>query len=120
VADGTVLVAGGANTAGWPRNAELYDPSMGRWKRAGTTTSSREHATAALLGEGRVLLAGGGNPSALASAELYDPASTAGPHWVWAALRIPSPPQPVAASATPTARQTAASRRDMPPSCSTR
>ncbi len=35
----------------------------------------REHATATLLGNGRVLVAGGGNPSAMRSAELYDPAS---------------------------------------------
>ena len=38
-------------------------------------TTGREHATATLLGNGRVLLAGGGNPSALASAELYNPTS---------------------------------------------
>jgi hypothetical protein len=38
-------------------------------------TTAREHANAILLGTGRVLVAGGGNPSALRSAELYDPAS---------------------------------------------
>jgi hypothetical protein len=40
-------------------------------------TTGREGAGAALLGNGRVLLAGGGNPNGLAgdSAELYDPAS---------------------------------------------
>ncbi len=38
-------------------------------------TTAREGATATLLGNGRVLVAGGGNPSALRSAELYDPAS---------------------------------------------
>jgi Galactose oxidase, central domain len=38
-------------------------------------TIPREHASATLLGNGRVLLAGGDNPSATLSAELYDPAS---------------------------------------------
>jgi hypothetical protein len=38
-------------------------------------TTARAHASATLLGNGRVLVAGGGNPSATLSAERYDPAA---------------------------------------------
>ena len=38
-------------------------------------TTAREGASATRLGDGRVLVAGGGNPSATLSAELYNPAS---------------------------------------------
>src|SRR6266545_2904596 len=72
LADGTVLVAGGFNSDGWLRDAELYDPGRGRWKRVAPMTIPREHASATPLGDGRVLVAGGGNPSATLSAELYD------------------------------------------------
>jgi Kelch motif len=74
LADGTVLVAGGFG-AGWLREAELYDPARGRWKRVAPMTIPREHASATLLGDGRLLVAGGGYPRATLSAELYDPAS---------------------------------------------
>jgi hypothetical protein len=79
LADGTVLVAGGFSS-GEPwylRSAELYDPVRGRWRRVTPMTVAREHASATLLDDGRVLVAGGGNPFGTAglSAELYDPAS---------------------------------------------
>jgi hypothetical protein len=69
------LVAGGFNADGWLRSVELYDSARGRWTRVAPMTTAREGATATLLGDGRVLVAGGGNPSATTSAELYDPAS---------------------------------------------
>jgi N-acetylneuraminic acid mutarotase len=85
--DGKVLVAGGA--AGVPgmggteiASAELYDPASGTWTAIGSMIDARAYHTATLLGDGRVLVAGGYccyNPDAgaeaLASAELYDPAS---------------------------------------------
>ena len=73
--NGTVLVAGGFNSAGWLRSAEIYDPARDRWSRAADLTRPRAHASATLLGNGRVLVAGGASPSATLSAELYDPAS---------------------------------------------
>ena len=68
-------MAGGFNSGGWLRTAEIFDPATGRWTSTGSMTTAREHASATLLGTGRVLVAGGGNPSALQSAELYNPAS---------------------------------------------
>jgi len=84
--DGNVLVAGGA-TAGQPEkllaNAELYDPTTGRWTATGSMIHPRVNHTATLLPDGRVLVAGGWNPpnpsrlevpsTPLDSAEIYDP-----------------------------------------------
>lgn len=90
--DGRVLAAGGtgpdgAGSAGAGQtlrpqaSAELFDPSSGEWQPAGGSMgAARFEHTATLLGDGRVLIAGGLSPDgedldALASAELYDPAT---------------------------------------------
>jgi Ca2+-binding RTX toxin-like protein len=80
--NGKTLVAGGGNTTGTVRlaSAELYDPATGAWTRTGNMTTKRwEGATATLLGNGKVLVAGGccdpASGADLASAELYDPAT---------------------------------------------
>lgn len=81
LADGRVLVTGG-----WPAawssgtalaSAEIYDPSTGTFTAAGSMTVSRTFHSATLLGDGRVLVAGGfdGQREDLTSAELYDPTS---------------------------------------------
>jgi len=61
-------------------SAELYDPASGTFLEAGPMTTPRAGHTATLLSNGRVLITGGqteGNNvfSALATAELYDPAT---------------------------------------------
>lgn len=76
--DGRVLVVGGADLADGIGNlatAETYDPTTGRFTRTGSMTHGRADHTATLLGDGRVLIAGGygGGTLPLASAELYDP-----------------------------------------------
>src|SRR5262249_16941633 len=73
--DGTILVAGGFNSDGYLRSAELYDPDSGRFRRVAPMTTARADATATLLDNGRLLVADGGNPSATRTAELFDPAS---------------------------------------------
>ncbi len=76
--DDKVLVAGGYNGL-WLASAELYDAASGTWTVTGSLTEKRDYHTATLLLNGKVIVAGGygGHPvdGALASAELYDPAS---------------------------------------------
>jgi hypothetical protein len=89
--DGRVLAVGGTGAEGdgaagagqtiRPQSsAELYDPASGTWQDAGTMAAARFEHSATVLGDGRVLVAGGLGPdgdelAALASAELYDPAA---------------------------------------------
>jgi hypothetical protein len=93
LANGKVLTTGGSpkQTAPWQAvlaSAELYDPSTAKFSSTGPMRTGRIEATATLLPDGRVLVAGGwgcvhpkkcfvGNlvlgEDVLASAELYDP-----------------------------------------------
>jgi WD40 repeat protein len=84
--DGRVLIVGGVH---WQvnaeandtflRSAELYDPTTGKFSATGSMTIAREHHTATLLPDGRVLIVGGDRDmrslNYLASAEIYDPAT---------------------------------------------
>jgi hypothetical protein len=58
-------------------SAELYDPASGLWTPTGSLNVARLWATATLLPNGKVLVAGGSanGASYLASAELFDPAT---------------------------------------------
>jgi hypothetical protein len=87
--DGKVLIAGGVDVSEDPDNgcteeftfasAELYDPTTGVFAPTGSMSFSRWDATATLLPDGRVLIAGGFTDGAfqelisLATAEIYDP-----------------------------------------------
>jgi hypothetical protein len=80
--NGEVLIAGGAYflVGGLPpiptSSADLYDPATGKFTATGSMTTAREFATATLLPNGEVLIAGGDTDSgATSSAELYDPAT---------------------------------------------
>ncbi len=79
--DGRVLIAGGINGAidviNPERGAELYDPATGTFARTGSMTIARYGQAAALLPDGRVLIAGGSSWGFATSAELFDPATGA-------------------------------------------
>jgi WD40 repeat protein len=79
LSSGKVLVAGGvagATSASTLASAELYDEATGIWLPTGPLVTARYTHTATLLRSGKVLVAGGYNPTipspSLASAELYD------------------------------------------------
>jgi hypothetical protein len=83
--NGTVLISGGVNcpssgTCTYLNSAELYTPSTATFATTGSMSATRS-APAILLGNGKVLVAGGyscdsnGNCASLKSAEIYDPVS---------------------------------------------
>lgn len=76
--DGSVLVAGGLGKGGMILPAEIYDPAIGKWTPAGSLAEGRSSHTATLLGDGKVLVAGGLDnktdpASPMAGCELFDP-----------------------------------------------
>jgi hypothetical protein len=85
--DGRVLAVGGLSgpyggvSQAGVASAEIYDPATRGWTATGALHESRFAHSATLLGDGRVLVAGGVAPrsalsqKALASAEVYDPAA---------------------------------------------
>jgi hypothetical protein len=84
LADGSVLIAGGLGCAKPNRctgvaggggadvlaSAEIYNPNTGKFTPTGSMAEGRQLATATLLGDRKVLLAGWGK-----QAEIYDPDS---------------------------------------------
>jgi hypothetical protein len=86
--DGRVLIAGGfvfQGTGGYSPNgfsatasAELYDPAAGAFSSTGNMNAARGQHVAALLTDGKVLVAGGSpdwKGDYLVSAEIYDPST---------------------------------------------
>src|SRR6185369_7831042 len=74
---GLVLIAGGVNSAtnaNTTNDAQLYDPATDTFTTAGSMGTARYYHTATLLGDGRVLIAGGYNDQGVVeTAEIYGP-----------------------------------------------
>jgi len=78
--DGRVLVAGGGTTSYSVASADLYDPTTNTFSPAAPMSVPRFEATAALMPNGMVLVAGGYDLRlniCFGSAELYDPLANA-------------------------------------------
>ncbi len=82
LADGRVLLVGGVDawqTGHWLASAEIYDPATGTFTATGSMNVKRADHIAALLANGKVLIAGGyysevvGVSIYLNSAEVFDP-----------------------------------------------
>jgi len=80
LAGGAALIAGGADAGSAPQSrAALLDPANGNWNATGSLHTPRRLHSLTLLGDGRVLAAGGTSAGpqfptpALAGAEVYDP-----------------------------------------------
>lgn len=84
LADGKVLVTGGANDESRAlASTELFDPATGKWSVIGSLNQMRYSHTATVLNDGKILVTGGeavGFPSWATerptSAEIYDPGTS--------------------------------------------
>jgi hypothetical protein len=54
-------------------SAEIYDPKTGKFTLTGSLHGGRDHQTATLMVDGRVLIVGGEIDAPVTSAEIYDP-----------------------------------------------
>ncbi len=69
LADGRVLIVGGATATGHTATVEIFDTNSGLFRLTRSMRTTREHPTATVLTNGRVLVVGGER------AELFDPAT---------------------------------------------
>ncbi len=68
-----VFVTGGADDYSTLNSSELYDPTLGTWSSAASSTYAHSRHTSTQFPDGKVLVTGGDSYSA--STEIYDPAT---------------------------------------------
>ncbi|MES0490083.1 MAG: DUF4382 domain-containing protein, partial [Leptospirales bacterium] len=80
--NGKVLITGGNNHQGTPKNpspagdsAEIYNPATGTFSATGMMNARRIYHTATLMANGKILIVGGHDGVPIAMAEIYDPAT---------------------------------------------
>jgi hypothetical protein len=100
--DGRVLVAGGFGGGQYPYHkveatAEIYDPATGRFTETGPMGVPRYKHGAALLPDGKVLIAGGSNENGrqvtYSTTEIFDPQTarfSPGPRMKFSRYKLPS------------------------------
>ncbi|MBS1786963.1 MAG: hypothetical protein JST85_04540 [Acidobacteria bacterium] len=75
--NGKVLIAGGRDSTGALKSAEIYDPATDTWAPTADMNIARGDHTATLLRSGKVLVTGGSSSSGtLDTAEVYDPSTS--------------------------------------------
>jgi N-acetylneuraminic acid mutarotase len=82
LANGTVLMTGGyegVTATPYLASTEIYQPSTNAWTLGPNMNTGRAYQTATLLPTGQVLVAGGYDNGALATAELYNAGGTSTP-----------------------------------------
>lgn len=76
LANGQVLLSGGASPSGLTNMAQLFNPATNSWSIAASLLTARENHTSTLLQNGKMLIVGGDTAGpVLASVELYDPSA---------------------------------------------
>lgn len=101
LADGRVLIGGGADSTTWVASAEVFDPASGKFEAiAGKMAVPEFSGAPATLPNGNVLIAGGynGTGESLGTAELFNP--IAGTFSALGAGHLPVEPRSEAAHVT--------------------
>lgn len=108
--DGRVLSIGGQASIGISAplpSCELYDPATGTWRSTGSLVVPRRDASATLLDDGRVLVAGGNAVGTIPDevrTEIFDPATETWKEVAARAVDFPDPLFPLSSVVLPDGR----------------